>query len=90
MIDPLDIAEAAHKVCVEQLMPKGISPQHDISLHTDTSRWYAEAINLAGLNVTGKEVVDAILKVTDWDMNSKWPGHPGPQKVIDYFRSQPT
>lgn len=86
MVEPIDIMEAAHQVCVDVLIPNQISPAHASISHAPTSALYAEAINEAGLDVTGPQVIDAIMKVTKWDKKSKWPGHPDPQKVIKKLR----
>lgn len=82
---PAEIMTAAHKICVDKLIPNNISPHHDEIGHLPTARWYAEAINEAGLSVSGEDVVNAIITVTDWDTESTWPGHPGPAAVIQFL-----
>ena len=86
MVEPIDIAEAAHRICVKELIPNKISPPHDETLHTDTSKWYADAINEAGLDVTGEEIVKAIITLNKWDKKSKWAGHPGPARVVERLK----
>lgn len=88
MLEPLDIAIEVHKLCESVLIPKGISPDHTITIHGDTTAYYARSINQAGLDVTGKQVVDAIIKAAKWDMDSPWPGHPAASKVISILTSE--
>lgn len=89
MVEPLEIAEAAHRICEINLIPKGVSPPHDMLKHIFASGIYARHINEAGLKVSGDDVIMAILQVTKWDGLSKWPGHPDYQKVIEYLKSNP-
>lgn len=86
MIEPLDIAIEVHKICEETLIPNKVSPEHDITRHSDTTTFYANAINDAGLQVTGKQVTEAIIRAAGWDMKSPWPGHPMPEKVIEEIK----
>jgi hypothetical protein len=89
MVAPLDIALAAHEICLTRLIDSGLSKPHDFPQHLDTGGWYARAFNEAGLeDVTGKEVVNSIFGVVNWDFNSPWPGHPDPQLVIERYKEQ--
>jgi hypothetical protein len=46
-----------------------------------------EAFKAAGLDsATGPEIRSAILGVVGWDFESPWPGHPDPEKVVEYYR----
>lgn len=82
MVDSLDIAIAVHEICMTKLIPKGVSPPHNIDSHALTTAMYAKQINAAGLNVTGQEVCDAIIRAAMWDADAPWPGHPHPEVVI--------
>jgi hypothetical protein len=84
----IDIAEEAHKICVKQLIPNGISPEHEISAHILTSSFYADVLTGADAHATGKEVVEAIIRATGWDMKSPWPGHPHPDLVLAALSKQ--
>lgn len=86
MIAPIDIAIEVHKLCEEVLIPNKISPPHDISMHSETTSYYANAINGAGLQVTGKQVTEAIIRARGWDMKGPWPGHPHVDLVIEQLK----
>ena len=89
MVKPIEIALAAHEICVNELIPKKISPQHDESKHLDTSAYYAYYFNDRGMgNLTGKEIVDAIIEAAKWDKDSTWFGHPEPSLVVKYFEDK--
>lgn len=81
MIIPAEIAEAAHKICTEILIPKGLSPKHPVTQHNDTTRFYAQVLNERGIQASPEEIVNAI--VGDWDKDSPWKGHPDPEIVIE-------
>jgi len=87
MVSPTDIAVAAHRLCEEDLMPNGVSPPHEEGRHNLSGELYAAAINEAGVDCTGEQVIEAILGVTEWDKRSPWPSHPHPDKVIEWMRS---
>lgn len=82
MLEPFYLALEIHKICEEELIPKGISPEHDITMHSATTAFYSEAINGAGLHVTGKQAAEAIIGAAGWDKDSPWPGHPPIDLVI--------
>jgi hypothetical protein len=89
MIKAIDIATAAHNIC-SNLDPSLTVEGHGVDSHLNTSSHYAEKLIEAGLeNVTGEQVIQAILSITNWDMNSKWPGHPHPDLVIEFLQTQP-
>lgn len=87
MVLAIDIANAAHDLCISILIPKGLSPKHEVVGHMDTSSLYAEKINEAGLgHLSGSAIIFSIMTVTGWDADSKWPGHPHPDLVIEYLK----
>ncbi len=87
MVEPIDIAIAVHEICLSKLIDKGISSPHDFDQHLGTSRLYMEAFKAAGLDsATGPEIRSAILGVVGWDFESPWPGHPDPEKVVEYYK----
>ena len=86
MIEPLDLALAWHWYCESEFIPRGISPQHDVTAHSFTTEIYANTINGAGLDTTPEDVVQAIIAVAEWDRMSPWPGHPHPDKVVEYLK----
>lgn len=89
MLEPIDFAIAIHKICEKDLIPFGRSPEHDLSGHAATSKWYVDAINTAGLDVTGEEAVNAAFAVNGWQgPEHPWPGHPNPEDVINYLIEQ--
>ena len=83
MVQPIDIAVEAHKICEEFLIPEGISPAHSIEIHASSTAYYARKVNAANLDVTAEEVVAAIIMAVNWDGFSKWPGHPPAEKVVE-------
>ena len=82
MLEPIDIAIEIHKLCEEKLIPSGFSPNHTVEGHAETTSFYAKYLNGAGVQATGKEVVEAIFRASGWDGESPWPGHPHPDLVI--------
>ena len=83
MVEPLDIALAVHEVCLKTLIDDKISPPHNFDQHIFMSGVYARAINEAGLeDAEPSDIREAIIKAANWDMKSKWPGHPAPTAVI--------
>lgn len=87
-MEPGEIAEAAHKLCVSTLIPRGVSPDHEQREHLFSDALYGEAIRGAGLEVSGEQVVDAILELVPWDQKSPWPGHPTPEMVVKHLQQQ--
>jgi len=88
VVSPSEIVDAAHELCVEDLMPNGVSPPHEADRHNLSGELYAAAINEAGVETTGPEVIESILGVTGWDKRSPWPSHPHPDKVIEWITSR--
>ena len=86
MVLPVEIARAMHRVCEARIIPAGISPEHEYVAHMETSGLYAHYVNEAKLDVDGDQVIEAIFAVAGWDFASKWPGHPHPDKVVEYLR----
>lgn len=86
---PGEIAEAAHRVCVDELIPNGVSYDHGLELHAISDDVYRKAIEDAGLEVTGQQVVDAIFELVPWDRRSQWPGHPTPDQVVNHLQRAP-
>lgn len=89
MLNPLDIAVEVHKICLEFPESPGVSPTHDIDLHSLTTRIYAQAINDAGLSVTGKQATEAIIEAAGWSVGNPWPGHPSTDSVVDLLKLIP-
>lgn len=75
-----DIAQEAHKHC---------SDPHNWDMHIFTSSRYAAAINDNGLQVTPKQVVDAIIALAGDPEKGEWTRHPHPDKVIGYLNDGP-
>lgn len=88
MVEPIEIAEFAHKLCTDKLIPLGMSPQHDITGHSQTTAYYAKIINAANLDVTGEQVGLAIIEAANWDTESRWPGHPHSDKVLAILKKE--
>lgn len=90
MLNPIDIAIEVHKICEEELIPRGISLPHNIEAHSKTSPIYAQGINDAGGldHITGQQATEAIIEAAGWDKRSPWPGHPSVEKVIERLRDK--
>lgn len=88
MFHPIQLAIEVHKLCEEELIPKGISPKHDIMMHSYTTTYYTNALNDAGFDVTPQQAAAAILEAAEWDRDSPWPGHPSPDKVIEILTNR--
>lgn len=88
MLVPGEIAKAAHRLCVKTLIPRGVSYDHEVGEHMASDEIYSKAINDAGLNVTGQQVIDAILELVPWDQKSRWPGHPPPERVVEHLQQR--
>ena len=87
-MEPLDLAEEIHKICIDNPTGIGISGKHDLTLHSLTTAVYVKVINEAKLQVTPKQVVVAILEASGWDLEGSWPGHPHPALVIELLTAQ--
>lgn len=83
MKHPLDLMQAVHRICEEELIPKGLHEPHDFNQHAPTATLYYRALNRAGLgNADADKVAASIIEAAGWDKNSPWPGHPSPDKVV--------
>lgn len=87
MVDPIDVAEAAHKYCLEIFIPNGVSDPHDVSGHINLCKFYSDIINERGLPFDAGTLAYGILFSGGWDGNSKWPGHSHPDKVIEFLEN---
>lgn len=88
MVQPIDIAEYIHKVCVDNPDSLGVAAPHEISFHAATTRIYADAINDSGVlaHITGKQAAEAIIEASGWDITGPWPGHPSRESVIEILK----
>jgi hypothetical protein len=85
---PGEIAKAAHRLCVTKLIPAGVSYDHEVGEHMASDEIYGKAVNDAGLDVTGQQVIDAVLDLVPWDQKSPWPGHPSPELVVRHLQGR--
>jgi hypothetical protein len=85
-VEPGEIRDAAHHLCEERLIPDGISPPHPASAHDASDEIYRKAINDAGLEVSGRQLVNALIAMRNWDMKSPWQPHPMPDEVVAWLR----
>lgn len=74
-----DIAQEAHKHC--------LTNEHEFDMHMFTSSHYARSINENQLQVTPKQVIDAIIVLAGDPKKGEWTRHPHPNDVIIYLNA---